>query len=40
MVSNRDEIMKSFINGEYDRYTRDVKIAAGKHAFHYKNTSK
>lgn len=37
---HRDEIMKSFINGEYDRYTRDVKIAAGKHAFHYKNTSK
>ncbi len=37
---HRDKIMESFINGEYDRYTRDVKIAAGKHAFHYKNTSK
>ena len=37
---HRDEIMKSFTNGEYDKYTRDVKIATGKHALHYEKTSK
>ena len=37
---HRDEIMESFINGEYDKYTRDVKVATGKHALHFRNTSK
>lgn len=36
---HRDKIMDSFINGEYDKYTRDVNIAADKHAFHFRNTS-
>ena len=37
---HRDKIMESFINEGCNKYTRYVKIAAEKHAFHYKNTSR
>jgi len=37
---HRNEIMKSFTNGAYDNYTRNVQIVTEKHALHYEKTSK